>query len=214
MITAIARNLMAEMKLIGMFEAFDMLMTQATRDQWSCSDFLDAMLQAESDFRNERKTKLRIKAAIFALRPTFEDFEFTANRSITQARIKELYSLHWLSEARPVLLIGQTGQSRACRGDYQHHRRELQRGQRSQTCGREEKWVNVRPNGAAGDPCNVGPKSGNLYGVARVGKRCFIRFLPCERDWRVRRDIEEETASLYTTFLGWPRLAPRSSGPK
>jgi IstB-like ATP binding protein len=69
MSTAIARNLMAEMKLLGMFEAFDRLVTQATRDQWGCSDFLDAMLQAESDFRTERKTKRRIKAAKFALRP-------------------------------------------------------------------------------------------------------------------------------------------------
>ena len=109
MSTAVARNLMAEMKLLGMFESFDRLVTEATREQWSCTDFLDAMLQAESDFRGERKTKRRIKAAKFALRPSFEDFDFTANRSITKTQIKDLYSLHWLADARPVLLIGQTG---------------------------------------------------------------------------------------------------------
>src|SRR6185312_9202290 len=106
---AIARNLMAEMKLLGMIDAFDRLSTEATREQWSCTDFLDAMLQAESDFRAERKTKRRIKAAKFAMRPSFEDFAFTASRSITKAQIKDLYSLHWLADARPVLLIGQTG---------------------------------------------------------------------------------------------------------
>jgi len=58
---------MAEVKLLGMFESFDRLVTEATREQWSCTDFLDAMLQAESDFRGERKTKRRIKAAKFAL---------------------------------------------------------------------------------------------------------------------------------------------------
>jgi DNA replication protein DnaC len=109
MSTAVARNLMAEMKLLGMFEAFDRLVTDATRDQWSCTDFLDAMLQAECDYRGDRKTKRRIKAAKFALRPAFEDFDFSASRSITKAQIKDLYSLHWLAEARPVLLIGQTG---------------------------------------------------------------------------------------------------------
>src|SRR6185312_4360379 len=83
---AIARNLMAEMKLIGMIDAFDRLSTEATREQWSCTDFLDAMLQAESDFRAERKTKRRIKAAKFAMRPSFEDFDFTASRSITKRR--------------------------------------------------------------------------------------------------------------------------------
>jgi len=109
MSTAVARNLMAEMKLLGMSEAFDRLVSEATRDQWGCTDFFDAMLQAESDYRCDRKTKRRIKAAKFALRPSFEDFDFTANRSITKAQIKDLYSLHWLAEARPVLLIGQTG---------------------------------------------------------------------------------------------------------
>jgi DNA replication protein DnaC len=109
MSTAVARNLMAEMKLLGMIDAFDRLATEATREQWSCTDFFDAMLQAENDFRCERKTKRRIKAAKFALRPSFEDFDFTASRSITKAQIKDLYSLHWLADARPVLLIGQTG---------------------------------------------------------------------------------------------------------
>jgi DNA replication protein DnaC len=109
MSTAVARNLMAEMKLLGMFDAFDRIVTEATADQWSCTAFLDAMLQAEIDFRSERKTKRRIKAAKFAIRPSFEDFDFTANRSITKAQIKELYSLHWLAEGRPVLLVGQTG---------------------------------------------------------------------------------------------------------
>jgi DNA replication protein DnaC len=109
MSTAVARNLMAEMKLLGMIESFERLVTEAIREQWSCTDFLDAMLQAESDFRGERKTKRRIKAAKFALRPSFEDFDFTADRSITKAQIKDLYSLHWLTDARPVLLVGQTG---------------------------------------------------------------------------------------------------------
>jgi len=109
MSTAVARNLMAEMKLLGMFESFDRLLTEATRDQWSCAAFFDAMLQAETDYRSERKTKRRIKAAKFALRPTFQDFDFTANRSITKAQVKDLYSLQWLADARPVLLIGQTG---------------------------------------------------------------------------------------------------------
>ena len=55
MSTAIARNLMAEMKLLGMFDAFDRLVTEATRHQWSCTDFLDAILQAENDFRTSAR---------------------------------------------------------------------------------------------------------------------------------------------------------------
>jgi len=109
MSTAVAKNLMAEMKLLGMLGAFDKILADATRDKTSYSEFLDALLQAECDYRQERKTGYRIKAAKFTLRPAFEDIDFTASRSITKTQIKELYSLHWLHDARPVLLIGQTG---------------------------------------------------------------------------------------------------------
>jgi DNA replication protein DnaC len=109
MSTAIAKNLMADMKLLGMLAAFDTALTEATRDKISYSEFLDALLQAEGDYRLERKTGYRIKAAKFTLRCAFEDIDFTANRSISKAQIKELYSLHWLHEGRPLLLIGQTG---------------------------------------------------------------------------------------------------------
>jgi len=69
MSTAVARNLMAEMKLLGMFAAFDQTITNATRDQTSYTEFLDTLLQAEADYRQERKTGYRIKAAKFTLRP-------------------------------------------------------------------------------------------------------------------------------------------------
>lgn len=109
MSTALARNLMAEMKLFGMIDAFDRALHHATADQQSYSEFLDTLLQAEADYRNERKIGVRIKAARFALKPAFEDIDFTADRSLTKAQVKELYSLHWLAQGRPVLLIGPTG---------------------------------------------------------------------------------------------------------
>jgi len=86
MSTAVAKNLMAEMKLLGMLGAFDKILADATRDKTSYSEFLDALLQAECDYRQERKTGYRIKAAKFTLRPAFEDIDFTASRSITKTQ--------------------------------------------------------------------------------------------------------------------------------
>lgn len=60
MSTAVARNLMAEMKLLDMFESFDRLLTEATRDQWSCAAFFDAVPQAESDYRTDCRPVLLI----------------------------------------------------------------------------------------------------------------------------------------------------------
>jgi DNA replication protein DnaC len=103
MSAAIAKNLMAEMKLLGMFAAFDQAVTNATRDQTSYTEFADVLLQVETDYRQERKTGNRIKAAKFTLRPSFEDIDFTASRSISKAQIKEIYSLQWLSEGNRVV---------------------------------------------------------------------------------------------------------------
>ena len=61
MSTAIAKNLMAEMKLLGMLSAFDKVLHEATRDKPSYSELLDALLQAEADYRQERKPAIASK---------------------------------------------------------------------------------------------------------------------------------------------------------
>jgi DNA replication protein DnaC len=106
---AIAKNHMAEMNMLGMLAVLDQTLTEATRDKISYTEFADILLQAEADYRQDRKTTNRIKAAKFTVRPALEDFDFTAKRSITKAEIKEIYTLGWLNDARPLLLIGQTG---------------------------------------------------------------------------------------------------------
>lgn len=109
MSTAMVEHLMAEMKLSGMLAAFQKTVTEATQDKWGYSEFLDVLLQAEADDREERKSKRRIQAAKFKIRAMFEDFDFSAKRSINKTQIKEIYSLKWLEQGRPLLLIGQTG---------------------------------------------------------------------------------------------------------
>lgn len=109
MSTAVARNLMADMKLLGMLAAFDRVVTDATRDQVSYTEFLDALLQAEIDYRGERAAQRRLKAAKLPIRVSLDDFDYTASRSITKVQIRELQSLGWLKDGRPLVLIGQTG---------------------------------------------------------------------------------------------------------
>ena len=105
---AIAKNHMAEMNMLGMLAVLGIkLSPRPHADKISYSEFVDILLQAEADYRQERKTVNRIKAAKFTVRPAFEDFDFTAKRSITKAEIKEIYTLGWLNDARPLLLIGE-----------------------------------------------------------------------------------------------------------
>ena len=66
---AIAKNHMAEMNMLGMLAVLDKTLADATRDKISYSELLDVLLQAEADYRQERKTANRIKAAKFVMRP-------------------------------------------------------------------------------------------------------------------------------------------------
>ncbi|MEY4763210.1 MAG: hypothetical protein RLZZ200_3067 [Pseudomonadota bacterium] len=109
MSTAVARNLMAEMQLSGMLGAFERVLADATRDQIAYTEFLDAMLQAELEARTARIAARRLKAAKLPIRVSLDDFDHTAKRSITRTQIREIQGLGWLKDARPLILVGQTG---------------------------------------------------------------------------------------------------------
>lgn len=100
---------MAEAKLAGLAQVFEQTLRSATEEKWSYTEFFDVLLQAEMDHRNEQKSRRRIAASKLRLRAGFEDFDFTARRSITKTQIKEIFGLRWLEQGRPLLLIGQTG---------------------------------------------------------------------------------------------------------
>lgn len=103
------RHLMAELRLHGMAGLLDKTIEDAKKDDWTTEEIIDALLQAEADFRDRRKIKNRIKASKLKHLASFEDYDFTHKRSLTKPQLKEIYSLKWLDEGRPLVLIGQTG---------------------------------------------------------------------------------------------------------
>ena len=102
-------NMMAEMKLTGMLSSLTETMKMATGNQWSHTELIDTLLQAEYDFREKRKADRLLKNSKLKTRPALEDIDLTAKRNITKTQIRELYTLNWLEQGRPLLIIGQTG---------------------------------------------------------------------------------------------------------
>jgi DNA replication protein DnaC len=103
------RQLMQSLKLHGMAGSLEKAIEDARKDEWTMEEMVDVLLQAEADFRERRRTQSRIKASKLKPSAAFEDYDFTAKRSLTKAQLKEIYSLSWLTEGRPLILIGQTG---------------------------------------------------------------------------------------------------------
>ncbi len=102
-------NQMAEMKLEGMLKNLEGTLNMAAQNQWSHTDLLDALVQAEYDFREKKKTSLLLKNSKLKSMPALEDIDLTAKRDITKIQLKELYLLNWLGQSRPLLIIGPTG---------------------------------------------------------------------------------------------------------
>jgi DNA replication protein DnaC len=107
--TVQSKNLMQELKLTGMLEQFESALSSATAQGFGHAEFLDILLQSEYDFRKKRKIESRISLSKLPHKWVFEDFDYSANRSITKTQIKDLITLKWLEQGRPILLIGQTG---------------------------------------------------------------------------------------------------------
>ena len=103
------KQLMSEMKFFGMSQFLEKTISDATQDGWTLLEFVDVLLQAEKDSREKRRSENRIKASKLKRMASFEDFDFTAKRSISKTQVKEICSLKWLSDGRPLVLIGQTG---------------------------------------------------------------------------------------------------------
>jgi len=103
------KELMSDLKLQGMKDHYEKVILQTKESSLSSDEILDKLLQAESDYREMKRSESRVKNSKLKNTASFEDFDFTAKRSLTKAEAREIYSLEWLESGRPLVLIGETG---------------------------------------------------------------------------------------------------------
>lgn len=104
-----SKNMMQEMKLTGMLGVFEEKIALATKESWSHTELVDALVQAEYENREIVGIHRRTSNAKFPKQANIHDFDFTAKRSWTRQQIKELLNLKWLEQGRPLIFVGQTG---------------------------------------------------------------------------------------------------------
>jgi DNA replication protein DnaC len=115
--TANMKNLMIQMSMRGMLDQVDETLMTANRESWGYTEMLDRLLQLEFDDRERKKRQRRIKAAKFRQTSRLEEVDTSAKRSLTKVQLKEIWELEWLKNARPLLLIGQTGVGKTYLGE-------------------------------------------------------------------------------------------------
>lgn len=109
MSTGTIRELMTDLKLTGMKEYYEKKILELKGTGLNSDEILDQLLQAESDHREMKRSEARVKNSKLKATASFEDFDFTAKRSLSKAEAREIYSLEWLDAGRPLVLIGETG---------------------------------------------------------------------------------------------------------
>lgn len=103
------KQMLAAMRLHGMLGSFDDRLREATAHGWGHGEFISAVLTDEKLYRENIRTRNRLRAAQFRVQASLERFDPVPNRSITKTQVRDLGHLRWLVEGRNILLFGPTG---------------------------------------------------------------------------------------------------------
>jgi DNA replication protein DnaC len=88
---------------------FNEIADAAAREQLSYRGFLAELLITECEDRARRRSERRIRAAGFPREKWLQDFDFTANPTVSAAIINTLASCAWVRKGEPLCLIGDSG---------------------------------------------------------------------------------------------------------
>lgn len=96
------------LKLHGMVDVFDEVVTQGIRRKNTVQEILLALCLAESAERKARSISYQLRIAKFPVHKDLDTFSF-AEAQVNEELIKDLYSGNFLEEPRNLILIGGTG---------------------------------------------------------------------------------------------------------
>ena len=100
------------LEALGLIHAGEMLvrvLTEAVRDETPAHAFLDRLLGAELDWREERRIRTTLKLSNLPTGQTLETFDFAFQPAIERSRIDTLATGAWIRNAEVVLLQGPPG---------------------------------------------------------------------------------------------------------
>ena len=85
------------------------LAEQAVRERRTHLGYLEALLQAELEEREQRLIERRIREARLPRMKALEDFDFGRNGKVSAQQIHELARGDYIGRAEPVIFIGDSG---------------------------------------------------------------------------------------------------------
>ncbi len=97
------------LKMPGALKALDGLVRDAESRSTPYLDFLAALLEQELTSRQQSRLRTNLKRARFPLLKTLDQFDFSAQPSVSKQLVMELASGNFIAQRHNVLLIGNPG---------------------------------------------------------------------------------------------------------
>lgn len=97
------------LKLNKMAEVLEDTLDEAQTNQQGYGTFLATLVKSELLFVKLTATKRRSTAAKFPARHTFDSFNWTFQPGLNVQLVKDLMTLHFIQQGRPVLMLGKPG---------------------------------------------------------------------------------------------------------
>lgn len=107
--TAQLATQLKSLKLSGAADMLEDRLREAQNNQLSYSELLSMLLTDEIDTRRNRQLQRLLAGANILPQHTLESFDFSFNRSINAARIRELATCRFIDSAENVFFLGPTG---------------------------------------------------------------------------------------------------------
>jgi DNA replication protein DnaC len=107
-----SERLLLQMERLGlsqMVQCYQSLAEQAAQKDLSYLDYLETLLEAEQQAKQERNRKLRMQLARFPYSKRLDQFDFSFQPSVDEKKIRELASLRFIEQKENVLILGPPG---------------------------------------------------------------------------------------------------------
>lgn len=105
---ALEQNL-TYLKLNFIRENFDKLLEQALQNKSDKALFLEQLIQAEVEEKQDRATERRIKSARIPVHKELEDFQFTHPEKIDSERLRYLFQMDFVKQKKNIVFCGNVG---------------------------------------------------------------------------------------------------------
>lgn len=98
-----------KMKLYGMARALAITLETGVRHQFTTDELVSHLVDAQWDYRHNRKLSQLLKSAKFRYKASFEEIDFTLNRNIDKNQMLRLSNCQWAESHQDCIITGPTG---------------------------------------------------------------------------------------------------------